>query len=618
MWLKRSSVLKVRFSWLSRLHTVFAALGFAAIGMILAGQSVAEPRHGIAMLGEPALPAGFTSYPHVNPDAPKGGRMTFANLGSFDSLNPFIIKGRTPSSIRSNVFENLLDRNYSEPFTMYARVAKSIETPDDRSWATFKLDHKARFSDGQPIRDADVVFSWETLKTKGRPNHRSAYSKVANVETPDELTVKFVFGPDGDRELPLILALMPILPKHIYETREFEASSLETPVGSGPYIVAEVKPGKSITFKRDPNWWGADLPVNRGRYNFDELVYEYYRDNGTRNVAFTKGLFDFQQEWDPTNWSTGYDFPAVKDGRIVLETFEQKTPTGMLALAFNTRREIFADKRVRKALIGLFDFEWANTNLYHGLYRRTESYFQRSDLSALTVPASAGELELLAPYPKSVDADVMAGTYRLAKTDGSGRDRKARRKAIALFAEAGWKVENGTMKNVKTGKPFTFEILVAQKRQERYALTYAKTLKTLAGIEITVRQVDSAQYQERRQKYDFDMVEQFWYASLSPGNEQNFYWSVSSADTDGTRNYPGVKDPATDAMIAALLSARTREDFVDAARALDRILISGRYFIPLFHWPAQWVARRTAVSHPKTQSLDGYKLDTWWSTQAGN
>ncbi|VAW13087.1 ABC transporter, substrate-binding protein (cluster 5, nickel/peptides/opines), partial [hydrothermal vent metagenome] len=419
-------------------------------------------------------------------------------------------------------------------------------------------------------------------------------------------------------ELPLILALMPILPKHIYEARDFEASSLETPIGSGPYTVGEVKPGKSITFKRDLKWWGADLPINRGRYNFDELVYEYYRDSGTRNVAFTKGLFDFQQEWDPTAWSTGYDFPAVRDGRVVLETFERKTPTGLLALAFNTRRDIFADKRVREALIGLFDFEWANTNLYHGLYRRTESYFQGSDLSALGVPASAGERGLLAPFPNSVDADVMDGTYRLAKTDGSGRDRAARRKAIALFAEAGWKIRDGVMSNVATGKPFTFEILVAQKRQERYALTYAKTLKTLAGIAITVRQVDSAQYQERRQKYDYDMVEHFWYASLSPGNEQNFYWSVSAADTDGTRNYPGIRDPATDAMIKALLSARTRADFVDAARALDRVLISGRYFIPLFHWPAQWVARRSTVSHPQVQSLDGYKLDTWWSTEAGN
>ncbi|MFV2034662.1 MAG: extracellular solute-binding protein, partial [Halocynthiibacter sp.] len=576
MWLKRSSALMARINTPRHQYFAMAGVGAALFGLVLAGPAFAEPRYGIAMLGEPALPADFTAYPHVNQDAPKGGRMTFANLGSFDSLNPFIIKGRAPSSIRSNVFENLLDRNYSEPFTMYARIAMSIETPDDRSWATFRLDPDARFSDGRPIRAADVVFSWEALKTKGRPNHRSAYSKVARVETPDDLTIKFIFGPDGDRELPLILALMPILPKHIYEKREFEASSLEIPVGSGPYMVADVKPGKSITFKRDPNWWGANLPINRGRYNFDELVYEYYRDSGTRNVAFTKGLFDFQQEWDPTNWSTGYDFPAVKDGRVVLETFERKTPTGMLALAFNTRREIFADKRVRQALTMLFDFEWANTNLFHGLYRRTESYFQGSDLSALSVPASAAEVKLLAPFPGSVDADVMDGTYRIAKTDGSGRDRKVRRKAIALFAEAGWKIKDGTMSNAENGKPFTFEILVAQKRQERYALTYAKTLKTLAGIEITVRQVDSAQYQERRQKYDFDMVEHFWYASLSPGNEQNFYWSVSSADTDGTRNYPGIRDPAIDAMIKVLLEARTRESFADAARALDRVLISGR------------------------------------------
>ncbi|VAW11321.1 ABC transporter, substrate-binding protein (cluster 5, nickel/peptides/opines), partial [hydrothermal vent metagenome] len=336
MWFKRSSARMGRPNAHRGMIFGFAAIGAAVLGIYSAGPAAGQPAHGIAMLGEPELPADFAAYPHANPDAPKGGRMTFANLGSFDSLNPFIVKGRAPSSVRGNVFENLLDRNYSEPFTMYARIAKSIETPDDRSWATFRLNPAAYFSDGKPIRADDVVFSWETLKTKGRPNHRSAYSKVARVETPDDLTVKFIFGPDGDRELPLILALMPILPKHIYEARDFEASSLETPIGSGPYTVGEVKPGKSITFKRDPKWWGADLPINRGRYNFDELVYEYYRDSGTRNVAFTKGLFDFQQEWDPTAWSTGYDFPAVRDGRVVLETFERKTPTGLLALAFNT------------------------------------------------------------------------------------------------------------------------------------------------------------------------------------------------------------------------------------------------------------------------------------------
>ena len=574
----------------------------------------AQTSHGIAMHGDPALQNGFLHYPHVNPEAPKGGRMTFANLGSFDSLHPFVVKGRAPSSIRSNVFESLLDRNYSEPFTMYARVAKSIETPPDRRWVTFRLNPAAHFSDGHPLRAEDVRFSLETLKTKGRPNHRSTYAKVAEIKTPDELTITFVFGPEGDRELPLILALMPILPKHVYEKRDFEASSLEVPIGSGPYTVGEMKPGKSIAFEKDKSWWAANLPVNRGRYNFETLVYEYYRDSGTRNIAFTKGLFDFHQEWDPTAWSTGYDFPAVKSGDVVREEFVRKTPTGLLALAFNTRRKIFSDKRVRQALISLFDFEWANANLYHGLYKRTESYFQGSDMSALSVPANDHEREMLAKFPGSVDAAILDGTYRLAKTDGSGRDRKVRRKAIKLFADAGWKIKDGAMKNVKTGQPFTFEILVAQKRQERFALTFAKTLKTLAGITITVRQVDSAQYQDRRQKFDYDMVEHFWYASLSPGNEQKFYWSVSAADTEGTRNYPGIKDPATDALIAELLSANSREDFVDAARSLDRVLMSGHYFIPLFHWPAQWVARRASVSLPQTQSLDGYKLDTWWST----
>lgn len=588
--------------------------------LVLGGLSPvgAEPRHGIAMHGEPALPAGFEAYPHARAGAPKGGRMNFANLGSFDSLNPFIVRGSAPSSVRDNVFESLLDRNYSEPFTMYALIAESVETPDDRSSATFRLSPAAKFSDGHPILAEDIVFSWQTLKEKGRPNHRSAYGKVASVETPDDRTVIFRFGPEGDRELPLIIGLMPILPKHVYEARDFEAATLETPVGSGPYVVGDVRPGSSIEFNKDSDWWGASLPANRGRYNFDKLRYDYYRDAGSRRVAFTKGLYDFEQEWDPTTWATGYDFPAVKTGEVVLETFEQKTPTGMLALAFNTRRPIFADKRVREALIALFDFEWINKNLYHGLYQRTESYFQRSELSALGVAASKYELELLAPFPNSVDPEVMSGTYRVPRTDGSGRDRNARRRALALFREAGWELKGGVMSNARTGEPFTFEIMVVQTRQERYALNFAKSLKTQAGIDVTVRQVDSAQYQERRQTFDFDMIEHFWYASLSPGNEQKFYWSVASADTEGTRNYMGARDPATDAMIEAMLSAEAREEFVGAVRALDRVLISGRYVIPLFHWPAQWVARRSEVRHPDIQSLDGYKLDTWWHRDAGN
>lgn len=590
-----------------------AVLGLVALA---SGAAHGEPRHGIAMHGEPALKPGFKHYPHADPQAPKGGRMTFASLGSFDSLNPFIVRGSAPPSIRDYVFESLLDRNYSEPFAMYALVAESVETPDDRTWVTFRINPAARFSDGHPIRAEDVAYSWETLKTGGRPNHRQSYSKVQRIETPDDLTVTFHFGPNGDRELPLIMALMPILPRHVYEARDFGAASLETPVGSGPYLLEEAKAGSSLTFRKDADWWGADLPANRGRYNFDELRFEYYRDAGSRRVAFTKGLYDFEHEWDPTNWATGYDFPAVKSGEVILETFEQETPTGMLGLAFNTRRPIFADKRVRKALIALFDFQWINANLYHGLYERTESYFQRSELSALGVAANARERELLAPFPESVDADVMDGTYRVPRTNGSGRDRNARRRALELFRQAGWELRNGVLTNVRTGQPFAFEILVVQTRQERYALNFAKSLQTQAGIQATVRQVDSAQYEKRRQTYDFDMVEHFWYASLSPGNEQTFYWSVAAAKTQGTRNYMGARDPATDAMIQAMLAARSREDFVAAVRALDRVLISGRYVIPLFHWPAQWVARRARVQHPVIQSLDGYKLATWWHRDA--
>lgn len=582
---------------------------------VTAPSAGAAPTYAIAMHGAPGLPADFTNFPQADPNAPKGGRMTFGVLGSFDSLNPFIVKGRRASGLRANVFESLMARNYDEPFSLYGLIAQSIETPDDRSWVSFTLNPAAKFSDGVPVTVDDVEFSWAILKEKGRPNHRSYYSKVARVERIGTRTIKFIFGPGGDRELPLLLGLMPILPKHVYEKREFEATSFEKPIGSGPYIVGNIRPGASITYIRNPNYWSAELPANRGRYNFDEIRYEYFRDSASRFEAFKKGVFDFQQEWSPAQWATGYDFPAVKDGRVVKEDIKRGTPAGMLGLVFNTRREIFADRRVRQALTLMFDFEWINAKLYYGLYSRTQSFYHGSELSAFGRPASARERALLAPFAGSVLPAVMEGTSKMPVSDGSGRNRASSRAALKLLAQAGYEVRDAALVNTATGAPFTFEIMITNQRQERLSLAFAKALERI-GIKVNVRQTDSAQFQKRRQSFDFDMIENFWYASLSPGNEQKFYWGVKSADNEGSRNYMGVRDPAIDAMVDAMLAARDRADFVVAVRALDRILTSGSYVIPLFNWPAQWVAHWTRIDHPKRQSLDGYKLDTWWAVPA--
>lgn len=592
-----------------------AALAIAACAF--AGPSPAEPMHGISMHGEPAYPADFTHFRYVNPDAPKGGGMTVAMLGSFDSLNPFIVKGTAPVSLRVNnyVFERLLARSFDEPFALYGLLAETVEVPDDRSFVRFVLRPEATFSDGTPVTVDDVIFSLETLRAEGRPNYRSSYAKVERIERDGERTVTFHFGAGGDREIPLIIGLMPILPKHVYGDGRIAEASLDIPIGSGPYLLDDVNPGSSITFRLDPNYWGKDLAVNRGHYNFETLKIEYYRDNNTMFEAFKKGLYQMQGEGDPTRWATGYEFPAVNDGRIVKETFETGLPKGMSGFVFNTRRPIFSDVRVRNALLQLFDFEWVNKNLYFGLFARTQSYFHGSSLSSHGMAASESELALLGDAAKVMPKAILDGTFKLPETNGSGRNRSQLRAALALFKEAGYTLRDGKLTNTETGEPFAFEILVSSRDQERLALSYSKSLER-AGIDVSIRLVDSAQYQQRRQTYDYDMIENRWYLSLSPGNEQNFYWGSDAAVTDGTRNYMGVADPLVDRLIEAMVAARTRDDLVAATRALDRRLLAGAYLIPLFHTPEQWIARWTTVSRPETHSLYGTFMETWWAADA--
>ena len=557
----------------------------------------AEAAHAIAMHGAPAMPDDFTAAPYVNPDAPKGGRLVEGVLGTFDSLNPLIVKGLAAQAIRGYVVESLMARGYDEPFTLYGLLARSVETDDARSYVTFTLDPAAHFSDGAPVTAEDVTFSWQLLRDHGRPNHRAFYSKVAKAEKLDARRVRFDLGGSNDRELPLILGLMPVLAQHAIDVATFEDTTLAKPVGSGPYVVGDVDVGKSITLKRDPNYWGRALAINRGLWNFDELRFDYYRDANTYFEAFTSGLYDVHIENDPSRWRTGYDIPAVRDGRILKESFPSGLPKLNSAFVFNTRRPIFADIRVREAILLLFDAEWVNHNFFFDLYRRSASFFPDSELSAYRRAADERERALLAPFPGAVRPDVLDGTWSPPGTDGSGRDRAGLRQALALLDAAGYELKDTKLRERGSGRPFSFEIMVTSKDEERLALAFSSNL-TRAGIAAQVRLVDAVQYDQRRVSFDFDVIEYRWEQSLSPGNEQSFYWGSAAAGEQGSRNYMGVRSAAIDAMIAAMLRARERADFVAAVRALDRVLISGFYVVPLFYLPAQWVARRAFIEHP--------------------
>ena len=591
------------------LCSVVALNGLCAPALAEPTESV--PMHAIAMYGAPAMPSDFTAALYANPDAPKGGRLVQGVLGTFDSLNPLIVKGLAVQAVRGNVVESLMARGYDEAFTLYGLLARTVETDDARSYVTFRLDPAARFSDGAPVTAEDVVFSWQLLRDHGRPNHRSYYSKVAKTDVLDARSVRFDLSGANDRELPLILGLMPVLPKHAIDPATFEDTTLAKPIGSGPYVVGDVDLGKSISFRRDPNYWGRTLAINRGLWNFDELRFDYYRDANAYFEAFKTGLYDVRSETDPTRWQTGYDIPAVRNGRIIKEAFANGLPKLSSAFVFNTRRAVFSDIRVRQALVLLFDAEWVNRNFFFDLYRRSASFFPDSELSAYRRPAAERERALLAPFPDVVRSDVLDGTWSLPASDGSGRDRANLRAALALLNAAGYELTGTTLRRRGSGEPLRFEIMVTSRDEERLALAFAGNLAR-AGIETQVRLVDAVQYDQRRLSFDFDMIEYRWEQSLSPGNEQTFYWGSAAADQQGTRNYMGVRSPAIDAMIAAMLRARERAEFVDSVRALDRVLMSGCYVVPLFYLPAQWVARWASIEHPARTSLSGYLPETWW------
>lgn len=590
---------------------VLAVLGITeAPAGELAPEAVAASR-AIAMHGAPKFSGDIAHFPYVNPEAPKGGRIVLGQTGSFDTLNPFIIKGEPAAGLRDWLYESLMARGVDEPFTMYGLVAERVDMPDDRRSVTFYLDPRARFSDGKPVTAEDVIFSMELLRDMGRPNHRNSYRKVTRAEAISERCVRFVFDGSGDREMPLIMASMPVLPKHAIDPHSFDRTTLVPPVASGPYKITAVDPGRSITFRRNPDYWGRDLPATRGRFNFDEIRYEYFRDASVEFEAFKSGTIDLRTEDDPKLWADGYRFPAATAGRVVKSAIDTGLPAGMSALAFNTRREVFQDPRVRRALILLFNFDWINKTLYHGLYKRTESYFERSALASTGRPADATERALLAPYPDAVRGEVLEGRWRLPSGDGAGHNRVAARTAFSLLKEAGYEIREGRLVQAATGRPLAFEILASASQQERLIGSYVSDLARL-GIAARVRFVDSAQYQSRLRTYDYDMIQASWPSSLSPGNEQYFRWSSKAAQVEGSFNYVGVASPAVDAMIGKLLEANTEPQFVSAVHALDRLLVSGDYVVPLFHAQRQWVAHWRHLKHPATMPLWGFSLDTWW------
>lgn len=593
---------------------LLCCLTFCFCLVALAAANSAE-KHGLAIHGDPLYPADFSHFSYVNPNAPKGGSITFGLIGSFDSLNPFIVKGAPARGLRdgslgNNVFESLMTRGRDEPFTLYGLLAETVDVPEDRSSITFTLNPAARFSDGEPVTVDDVIFSMELLRDKGRPNHRAYYAKITQVERVGDRSVKFWLGSGTDRELPLILGLMPVLPKHAIDPETFQETTLVPPIGSGPYRVTGVGPGKYLDLTLNPDYWARDLPVKRGLHNFGKVRIEFYRDRNSQFEAFKKGLYDVHPEGDPGRWQTAYEFPAVRDGRVVKDTFNAETPNGMFGFVFNTRRSMFSDIRLREALSFAFDFKWINENLYSGAYQRSGSYFMASELSSFGHAASEREKALLAKAGKDLGGQFLDGSWQPPESDGSGRDRKNLRKALTILKKAGYSIKDGSLLD-PTGKALRFEVLVVNKDSERLALGLQRMLRPL-GIAADVRLVDSAQYQRRLQVFDYDMILTTWHVSLSPGNEQSFRWSVDSARRDGSFNFAGASDPAIDVLIGEILAADERDDFVAAVRAFDRVLLAGHYVIPLFFLPEQWVARWSAISRPEKSSLYGYRLDTWW------
>lgn len=595
---------------LAALLTLTAAPGVSQVGD--------SPAHGIAMYGDPALPPDFVSLPHVNPDAPKGGRIVFGESGSFDSLNPFILKGRAPAGLAALTVETLMGRSYDEPFTLYGLLAESVTTDAARTYVEFTLREEARFSDGSPVTVEDVRWSFETLGTLGNPRYHTAWTKIARTDVTGPRSIRFTFN-TTDRELPLILGLRPILQKAQWEGKAFDQSTLEAPIGSGPYVVGPFETGRYISYVKNPDWWGKDLPFNRGQHNFDEVRYDYFGDGGVVFEAFKGGLITSWRETNPAKWASSYDWPEVADGTIVKSEIPHSRPSGIEGFVMNTRRPLFQDWRVREALILAFNFELVNQTLNGGAMPRIASYFGNSPLGfAPGTPAEGKVAELLAPF----QADLLPGAlegYSLPTGDGTLANRRNIRAATALLADAGYTIEAGVLKD-PSGQAVSFEILLVNGARDMISAAeiYIESLKRL-GITARVTTVDNAQYIERTNTYAFDMTHYIRSLSLSPGNEQTLYWGSAGVTEPGTRNWMGMNSPAAEAMIQTMLNASDPETFTAATQALDRVLTTGRYVVPMWYSDVSRLAHRKELRFPDRPPLYGdwigFQPDVWWYEQ---
>ncbi len=587
-----------------------ALLGcFVALYLAMTNVSDAQTKtHGIALVGTPALPADFPYFPYVNPDAPKGGTVVTAGIGSYDSFNPFILRG-TPSGAAGLVFETLTVASDDEPETGYCHLCSTIEVTADHLSVAFNLRPGARFHDGHPLTSDDVVWTFETLIKDGRPIYRQYYGDVSSVVAEGPQRVVFHFKNAGNRELPQILGQLPVLPKHWWAGRDFTKPLTEPPLGSGPYRIAKFEMGRSVTMERVKDYWGANLPTRRGMFNFDTMRTEYYRDSTVALEAFKAGQADWRVENIAKNWATAYDFPAVEKGLVRRISFDRHLPTGMQAFGFNTRRAIFADRRVRAALIQAFDFEWMNKNLFFSHYVRTESYFSNSDFATSGLP-QGDELKLLEKYRDTLPPELVTTPYTLPVTDGSGNNRAQLKAALDLLQQAGWKVVDRKLVDA-SGKQFSFEILLNQPTFERVALPYAQSLEKL-GIKASVRTVDPAQYERLMDNFDFDMTVVAIGESDSPGNEQRDFWSCAAAKAEGGANYMGVCNKSVDALVEEVIAAKDRPQLITSTRALDRVLLWGNYVVPQWHYEHLDMAVWDRFGIPDKKMRLGADPSTWW------
>lgn len=587
--------------------------------------AAAQPRHAYAVLGDPALAPGFTAFPYVNPDAPKGGEISLAALGTFDNFNPFILRGTAePHGIGSwivlpggsgsgtsvgHIWETLMTGSADEGEAGYVHLASTIEVAPDKRWTEFVINAAAKFSDGQPVTAEDVAWSFRTLLEKGRPSFRVQFADVKDVMVTGPMTVRFNFTTDQNRDLPLLVGAVPVLPKHFFDSRDFSKPLTDSPIGSGPYRLTSFELGRSVVYTRDPNWWAINRPTGRGTNNFDRVRYEYFRDATVAMEAFKAGKIDVRSENISKNWATAYEFPAVKNGLVIKREYPHHLPIGIQGYAMNTRRAVFSDPRVRQAIALAFDFEWTNKNLFYGAYARTTSYFGNTALEATGLPSPA-EAELLKPFLKNLPPALMTQEYKLPVTDGSGNNREPMREAFQLLRDAGWTVKDRKLVDAN-GQQMNFTILVDEPTLERVALPYVQNLKKL-GLEAQVRTVDKSQYQHLTDEFDFDMIMMIYPGGDVPGNELRGYWSCAAAKAKGSNNVSGICDPAVDALVEKIVTAQDRDTLRDAGRALDRVLLWNWYMVPNWHADSFHVAYWDRFADPGKPLREGLNFDSWW------